>query len=191
MSFKKRVRRMRTADPYNVLFCERERINGQDWDWVVVNGRWRAIVAVYHHWSRAFQFTAGIVPFSAYLGDRSGYRRMIMGFLEKSLPKKGPAGPSPAAKCPWLAKEMPAVHEYLTRTELEGGELRQTSTLSIFTEGGQFKCCLSERDAEVNLFASGAGLEECLSNLEERLTASTVDWRKKGGGVDRKSPKRS
>lgn len=114
-----------------------------------------------------------------------------MSFIERSRPAATSGGPAAAAVCKWLSKSCPAVHEYLTVTVLPSGETRQPSTLTIFTEGGLFKCCLTEKDADALLFASGPGLEEALDNLEERLTAPAVDWRRKGGRDGRGAGKRT
>jgi hypothetical protein len=191
MSFFGRGRRTRTPLPYNVRRWERCRVAGDDWDVIVVGGWYRSVVAVYHHWSRRFYFCFGIPPLADVQGGRAGVWRAVMSFIEKSRPvKSGPAA-FVQARCPWLAKQCPAVHEYMTVGELPGGEVRQLSTLTVFVEGGLWKACLSEKDAEVNLFASGADLESLLDNLEERLTASHVDWRRKGGVNGRPSQKRS
>jgi hypothetical protein len=115
----------------------------------------------------------------------------VVGFIEKSRPQKQGVSRFVPASDPWLKKDMPAVHEYMTVGELEGGETRQLSSLTIFCEGGLWKACLSEKDAEMNLFASGASLEACLANLEERLTAPHVDWRRRGGAGGRKPQKPS
>lgn len=114
-----------------------------------------------------------------------------MSFIERSRPAAAAAGPGQPAHCKWLAKSCPALHEYLTVTVLPSGETRQCSTVTIFVEGGLFKACLTEKDADALLFASGPGLEECLDNLEERLTAPAVDWRRKGGQGGRGAGKRS
>jgi len=114
-----------------------------------------------------------------------------VGFLEKSRPaKQGPVLFVPAT-CPWLSKSCPALFEYLTVGEMDGGETRQTSTVTIFTEGGMWKACLNERDSEATLFASGENLEACLDNLEERLKAPHVDWRRKGQSGTGKPQKKS
>jgi len=112
-------------------------------------------------------------------------------FLEKSRPAIQGPQVFIAATCPWLSKSCPALFEFLTVGELANGELRQTSTVTIFTEGGMWKACLNERDSEATLFASGENLEACLDNLEERLKAPHVDWRRKGQSAGGKSGKRS
>ena len=184
------VRRTRTPDPYNVLWCERVKVGGRDFDWFVCDGSYRAVAAVYLTWSRSFLFTLGLPPLCDMPDGRLGWSKTIMGFIEKALPSAKAAGSTVAAKCAWLAKQCPALHEFLTVSVLPGGETRTPSTVTIFTEGGLFKACLSEKDADVNLFASGEGLEACLDNLEERLTAQVVDWRRKGGGGSQKPARR-
>jgi len=173
--------RMPTDPTYNVLLLERVRVLKTDWDFFIGDGRWRALAAVYHHWSKRFTCCVGLVPSRHLDNFRFNWSTTLMSFLEKSRPR--PALPDAAilAKCPWLAKTCPALHEFLTVAILPDGSFRQVSTLTLFVEDGQFKLCLSEKEHDCTLFASGECLESVLECLEERLTAPVVDWRRKGG----------
>lgn len=72
--------------------------------------------------------------------------------------------------------------DYLTMLVDPGGE-RQTSTLTIFAEEGQWKVCLSDRETGMVLFRSGETLFATLDALEKACTSGRADWRaKKGDG---------
>lgn len=114
-----------------------------------------------------------------------------MAFIEKSRPNRNTSSAFVQARDAWFAKEFPALLEYLTVGELPGGETRQLSSLTLFVEQGIWKLCLAEKDAEVNLFGSGDSVELALANLEERLKAPNVDWRRRSGGGTRGPGKRS
>jgi len=122
---------------------------------------------------------------------RTRWEDVVVSHLERSRPSKQGPQVFVAATCPWLSKACPALFEFLTVAELPGGEVRQTSTLTIFTEGGMWKACLNERDSEATLFGSGENLESCLDNLEERLKAPHVDWRRKTQTFPSKPPRKS
>lgn len=173
--------RMPPPHPYHVTVQGGAKVHGVEYEWWVQDGRWRAVAAVYHRWSRRFLFTMGLWPLRYHYGDRSKWGEAIMSFLERSRPQPASNGAAKAPVCKWLAKAMPAVHEFLTVAVMPSGEVRQTSTLSVFVDDGIFKVCLHERDMECTLWASGDGLEEALEVLEERLTAPVVEWRRKGG----------
>lgn len=77
----------------------------------------------------------------------------------------------------------PAVGEYLTSTSWSATESRETSTLTFFTEGGAWKCCLHDRDRGLTLWRTGATFEALLASLEATLEEGGGDWRqdRKGG----------
>jgi hypothetical protein len=83
-----------------------------------------------------------------------------------------------------FASDHPAVWEYLTAARDEGG-VRITSTLLLFVEAGQLKCCLYDRHHELTLFRSADSLEELLDDLEGVLSTGGGDWRPKRVGSTR------
>jgi len=77
----------------------------------------------------------------------------------------------------------PALLEWMTLGVLADGP-RQTSTLLLFTEEGQWKACLHDRDGGVQLFRSGETVSEALQSVEDALVSGRADWR------ERKAPRR-
>lgn len=177
--------------PYNVHLRDRWAVAGELFDFVAVEDRQWMHVAVYRSFSGRFWLALRLPLPGVCRAFRTRWEELVVGHLERSRPQRQGPVAFVAATCPWLSKDCPALFEFLTVGELPGGEVRQTSTLTIFTEGGLWKGCLNERDSEATLFGSGDTVEACLKNLEERLTAPHVDWRRKAPGGAAKSPKRS
>jgi len=98
-------------------------------------------------------------------------------YVQKALGAKAPSGKGAAASDATLASSCPALHEFLTLSQLPDGTARTTSTLLVFSESGLWKACLCERDAGLNLWATAESLQGLWDELEARLTAPAVDWR--------------
>jgi len=130
---------------------------------------------------------------SEFWQNLEGDRRWVLGskWIKAALGSASVTGPSGAAHDAVLADAYPAVHEFLTDTTGPDGKGRQTSTLMLFVEPPLWKLCLNERDAGLSLWASGESLDQALVNLEERLTAPVVEWRRKPAEKPQKPGKRS
>lgn len=102
-------------------------------------------------------------------------------FLKRSEAKKEAADSLHAAADQGLEREHPAIHEYLTVKRFDDGTERQTATLLVFCEGGQFKICLSDRDTSQTLWASGETLTDALEALEASLQSPSPQWRTSAG----------
>lgn len=74
---------------------------------------------------------------------------------------------------------FPSIWEYLSTDAWPDGSARQSSTLTIFVEGGRVKVCLSDRENDRSAWASGESLEEAAMSLERALGQDTVEWRKR------------
>lgn len=72
----------------------------------------------------------------------------------------------------------PALHEYLTALENGKGKPRQVSTLVLFSEDGNFKATLIERNHDVQLWVTGSTILGILEELETALTSSEPGWRR-------------
>jgi len=81
-----------------------------------------------------------------------------------------------------FGKKHPQLLEYLSLTVYEGGEKRQTSTLTIFVEDGFVKLCLNDRDAARTGWVAETTLEEAMKTLEGKLVSGQVEWRKSWSG---------
>lgn len=77
-----------------------------------------------------------------------------------------------------LASEFPALHVYLTAPVDSTGKPRRTSTLVIFTESGQFKGTLIERQYDMQLWATGDTMKQVLEALDADLRNPRPLWRK-------------
>jgi len=88
-----------------------------------------------------------------------------------------------------LAKDCPALFEYLTLDAWEDGEVRQTATLLLFVEGGQFRGCVNDRENERSLWAGADTFLGLVGALEGRLIDPTADWRRSGQGSNGRAAK--
>lgn len=86
-----------------------------------------------------------------------------------------------AAKDAGLAKDHPAIVEYMTLRKHDDGTARIPSSLLFFCEDGQWKACLCDRDEEKTLWASAETLQELLEALEAILQGPSPQWRTKKG----------
>lgn len=185
------VRRTRTDATHNVHCWRLVRVGKESFDVTYVFGEERVYLAAYRSFSGRF-LASGCCPTRTQCAAQGiSFGEQPVSFIERSRPRAGSAAVTPAAACKWLSKQCPAIHEYLTVSVLPSGESRTPSSVTFFVEDGLWKCCLSEKDANAVLFASGNGLEEALDNLEERLTAPAVDWRRRGGSDKKSAGKRS
>lgn len=76
-----------------------------------------------------------------------------------------------------FARNYPALAEYLTCDWLEGA-VRETSTLGISVDAGQWKARLADRDTGLVTFVSSDGFYAVLDALEGRLARGEADWRR-------------
>jgi hypothetical protein len=75
-----------------------------------------------------------------------------------------------------FASSYPAIHEHLTLDWLDGAA-RQTSSLGISIDAGQWKARLADRDNGLVAFCSADGFYAVLDALERQLASGTCDWR--------------
>jgi len=109
-------------------------------------------------------------------------------YVQKALGSKAAPGKGAAASDATLASTCPALHEFLTLCALPDGTPRTVATVLLFSDGGLWKACLHERDAGLNLWATGESLAQLWEELEARLTAPVVDWRPSGRPAAPKAP---
>lgn len=89
-----------------------------------------------------------------------------------------------------MARDYPALYEYLTLDWLEGAA-RETATLGVSVDAGQFKARLADRDAGLVTFVSSDTFLGVLEALEGRLAAGTADWRRDQYAKDKKGRKKA
>lgn len=115
----------------------------------------------------------------------------IMGFLKKVAAKDRAKMKSPSGEGKAWADKYPALWEYLTRTEYEGGAARTTATLNLSLSEGLIKAALNDRDNERTLWVSGPSIPEVLAALEELLASDKGEWRVNKPWTPGKAQKRS
>jgi len=130
-------------------------------------------------------------PFTRYLGCGffPNWRLSGVPFLEvremaEALLAKLLRGAQGTVKCVAshdadFRKRYVSLHELMTACVNEDSSARKTSSLLIFTEDGVWKGCLTERDLDISLWASGPTFSGMLLAMEERLNADQVEWRRK------------
>jgi hypothetical protein len=79
---------------------------------------------------------------------------------------------------PVMSESYPALHEFLTVKRKPGGGSRQTSTLLLLAEDGQWKVCLNDRDACASLWATGISAGDAMAKLEAALQGGSPSWRR-------------
>ncbi len=73
--------------------------------------------------------------------------------------------------------KYPALLEYLTTTKWEDGSPRETSTLTIFVEGGQFKVAVNDRALKRSVYVTARTLQDALAAAQEAVAGDAADWR--------------
>lgn len=86
-----------------------------------------------------------------------------------------------AARDEEFEKDHPAITEFMTLRKGDDGKVRKTASLLVFCEDGLWKCCLSEREEELTLWASSDTLAGLLEALEATLQAPAPQWRTSSG----------
>lgn len=76
-----------------------------------------------------------------------------------------------------FAVEHPALEEFLRATRDGPDKARKTGTILVFTEGGAWKCCLSDREGGLISFVSGKSFYDALACAEACLAGDEGDWR--------------
>jgi len=72
--------------------------------------------------------------------------------------------------------ECPAIHLLMTETAKKGGGVREGATVILWAADGRFQACLTEREHQLKMFASGDTRAECWACLEERVSSPSPDW---------------
>lgn len=99
---------------------------------------------------------------------------------KKAISSTGNSDPLDLGNCPLLIR-YPALSEYLALDEYPDGTKRVTSTLLLFVEESELKCCLNDRDQSRTCFVTGQTLSEMLDHLEAGLCDENLQWRRAKG----------
>lgn len=76
-----------------------------------------------------------------------------------------------------FSNSHPVLFSYLTQRKWPDGTPRQTSSLTIFEDGGIMKAVLKDRDAGLSLWASSPTIARLYDVLEALLCDSQAEWR--------------
>jgi len=130
------------------------------------------------------------VPARLFIGPGAlDEREWEMGLISAALGSSASSAAGQAAADPAWKKEYPTLHAFMTALEEDGKE-RSPSSLVIFTEEGLWKACLSEKDANLQLWRTGETVAKLLGAIEKALAGGNADWRKRyapeGKGKGRK-----
>jgi hypothetical protein len=100
-----------------------------------------------------------------------------MGLIAGALGSSGLAAAASPVSDPAFQKAHPVLYAFMTLEE-EDGKKRTPSSLVLFVEGGEFKACLSEKDANLKLWRSSGTFQGLLKSLETALASGQADWRR-------------
>lgn len=129
---------------------------------------------------------ANVVGRASYAGHRA-YRKpappvsetLAMALQKRNVSPDGPAGKVMPGK---MGLACPLLFEMLTVTTWPDGEARVPATLTIFVDGGGFKCCLNDKDQGLSCFYFAESLDGLFSGLEGALKGDTLVWKGNGQG---------
>lgn len=120
----------------------------------------------------------------------SGYRKadrdLIGGLhavaIDKPGSSNGTSAPARHYSDTQFGRLFPVLAEWLTAERYADGTPRETSTITVFADGGLFKVCFTDRGVDRKLWASGDDLLDAFALLEKWLSSGTGEWR----GADNK-----
>lgn len=128
---------------------------------------------------------------AAWAASDSVSGRLAMSFVRRKRAAVEAAAAVQAVPLEGHAKKMPALMEHLTRLVHEdSGEVRETTTLTLFAEGGVFKVFANSRDTGESLCVSAASWEGLWTALEKALTDPGASWRPMRDKAPGKRPSR-
>lgn len=109
-------------------------------------------------------------------------REAVM-LLDKGRVPRVVGGEATPVEDPEFSILYPALYSYLTSTKWSDGSPRQTSTLSIFADGGVVKCVLKDRELGICLWCACPSFSGLYGVLEALLLDPSAEWR-----ADRQAP---
>lgn len=94
---------------------------------------------------------------------------------------KGPsdngAGTSVAPGDQEFEKKYPTLFAFLTDAKWSSGETRETGSVLIFTQEGQWKAMIKDKDSGCIAFVTKNTFKTLLDALERGLAEEKLDWR--------------
>lgn len=115
---------------------------------------------------------------SSFTGAEAAFREVQQMAIAKRNPASGGSDGSAPAGDKEFTKRFPTLWEYLTLSTFDDGSSRKTSSLSVFTQDGDVKVILRDKDAGECLFVTADGVLAAFAVLELKLLDPQADWRK-------------
>jgi len=109
-----------------------------------------------------------------------------MRYLKKPLPMSPEEVAEALVRDGPVVRRFPALLEFLTATTWSPGEARKPGTLTIFTDDGQWKGSLNDKDADRSAFVTADSPEAVLAALERGLQEDSLSWRSWGNANGKK-----
>jgi hypothetical protein len=112
-----------------------------------------------------------------------------MSYLRKQAPPADQGSAGVAGSGGAWSSSLPALVEFLAACQWSDGSPRLPGSLTLFTDQGQWKVCLSDRDQARVAFVTASSPQEALEVAESRFVSGTLDWRAQrpqNGGSRRK-----
>jgi len=101
----------------------------------------------------------------------------LMGLISDILGAAANTAVGQAAADPAFEKRLPTLFAFMTAV-VEDGKPREPSSLTVFTQDGQWKCVLNEKETGLQLWRTAETFEKLLGSLEKALTSGNPDWRR-------------
>jgi hypothetical protein len=109
-----------------------------------------------------------------------------MKFIKRPLPQSAGEVQEALVRDGPVVRRFPALLEFLTATSWAPGEPRRPGTLTLFTDDGQWKASLNDKDGDRTAFVTGDSPEGVLVALEKGLQEDSLSWRSWGNTKGKK-----
>lgn len=137
----------------------------------------RVLVVAYDVQDGAFLVSREFPVMGLTYGDSKRRAIELDDFIKRAqATRSGKRGPARCAD-PEFAKRWPAIHSFLTDMDGEKGQIRLTSSLTLFTDSGQFKCFFNDKELGASFCLSADTALGALDAVEAALVSGKAPWR--------------
>lgn len=113
-----------------------------------------------------------------YVKSLERYRCSMARFLHRPSSDKASEDGRAIALEDRFEEEVAALGEFLCESSWEDGKKRQTGSLTVFFDEGVLKACVSDKDAGLVAFVSGASWNGLMQAIEKGLRQGSLEWRR-------------
>jgi hypothetical protein len=103
--------------------------------------------------------------------------RQVQAMLDRKDVRKVVGSVSPAVVDLDFSSSHPVLFMYMTQRTWSDGAARQTSSLTLFEDGGRFKAVLKDRNENLSLWGSSPTLSGLLDVMEALVCDPEAEWR--------------